>query len=208
MSQKVQVYRQYKKKTQTYGKYYVRAVYDDRFITTNELADFIQQQASIKRSDCKAVLDELGAAMKHFFELGQKIKLEGIGIFKVGVSSTGSDTEAGCTAANVSGSHVLFAPETSSMPTGRTAEVTRAGIVGGEPVLLTYQQTTYNHPATMLKDVRFELAKGGYGINTSGGTVSSSATGGSSSSGGNNSGGNSNTDPNTPTEDIPGEDRP
>ena len=53
----------------SYGKYYATAVYDNHFIGTEELADFIQSQASVKKSDIKAVLDELGAAMKHYFEL-------------------------------------------------------------------------------------------------------------------------------------------
>ena len=65
------------------GKWFATAVYDQHFIETEQLAEFIQTQATVKKSDIKAVLDELGAAMKHFFELGQKVKLDGIGIFKV-----------------------------------------------------------------------------------------------------------------------------
>ena len=114
MSKKVQKYRNTNELSKMFGKYYVRAVYDKAFVTTSELADYIQMQASVKRCDCKAVLDELGAAMKHYFELGQKIKIEGIGIFKVGITSSASDTEEGCTAANVKKSRVLFAPESSS----------------------------------------------------------------------------------------------
>ena len=34
-----------------YGKYYATAVYDNHFIGTEELADFIQQQASVKKPD-------------------------------------------------------------------------------------------------------------------------------------------------------------
>jgi N-acetyl-anhydromuramyl-L-alanine amidase AmpD len=52
----------------SYGKYYATAVYDNHFIGTEELADFIQQQASVKKSDIKAVLDELGAAMRSLLE--------------------------------------------------------------------------------------------------------------------------------------------
>ena len=81
MSQKIQVYKNTNESSSSFGKFYVRAVYDDSYITTEELADFIQMQATVKRSDCKAVLDELGSAFKHFFELGQKIKLDNIGIF-------------------------------------------------------------------------------------------------------------------------------
>lgn len=159
MSQKVQIYCNNNQKSDQYGKYYVRAVYDKKFITTDELSDFIQQQCTVKRSDCKAVLDELGVAMKHFFEQGQKIRLDGIGIFKVGISSKPVDTIDAATASCVSNSRVLFQPETSSIATGQTATVERAKMVNGVPTKVTYQVGTYNHPATMLKDVRFELAQ-------------------------------------------------
>ena len=79
-----------------FGKWFATAVYDQHFITTEELAEFIQTQASVKKSDIKAVLDELGAALKHFFELGQKVKLDGIGIFKVGFSSIGVNDKDDC----------------------------------------------------------------------------------------------------------------
>ena len=163
MSQKVQKYKNTNEQSKSFGKYFVRAVYDKAFITTEELADFIQSQASVKRSDCKAVLDELGSAMKHYFELGQKVKIDGIGIFKVGITSSASDTEAGCTAANVKKSRVLFQPETTSTPTGTTATVQRAQVVNGVPTLVECEVTTYNHPVTMLKDVRFELAQNATG---------------------------------------------
>ena len=52
-----------------YGKYFAEAVYDNHFIGTEELAEFIQRQASVKKSDIKAVLQELGEAMKHFFAM-------------------------------------------------------------------------------------------------------------------------------------------
>jgi len=159
MSQKVQVYKNNNKDSKTHNKYYVRAVYDTKFITTKELADFIQTQATVKRSDCKAVLDELGGAMKHFFELGQKIQLDNIGIFKVGVKSSPSDTKTGCTAANVKSCHVIFIPETESVANGETVVSHRAAIIDGEPTAVDYQSKVYNHPAVMLKDVRFELAQ-------------------------------------------------
>ena len=63
-----------------FGKYFATAVYDKKFVETDELASFIQQQASVKKSDIGAVLDELGEAMKHYFELGQKVRIKGLGI--------------------------------------------------------------------------------------------------------------------------------
>ena len=85
MSQKFKKLQNQNDDSTAFGKWFATAVYDLHFISTEELAEFIQTQASVKKSDIKAVLDELGGAMKHFFELGQKVKLDGIGIFKVGV---------------------------------------------------------------------------------------------------------------------------
>ena len=170
MSQKYIKMQNKNRDSAAFGKYFATAVYDKKFVETDELASFIQQQASVKKSDIGAVLDELGEAMKHYFELGQKVKIDGIGIFKVGITSAPSDTEEGCTAANVKKSRVLFAPETTSSPTGETATVQRPALVNGVPTLVDYEVTTYNHPATMLKDIRFELAHNatGSGITPSG----------------------------------------
>ena len=163
MSQKVQIYRNQNEKSSAFGKYFVRPVYDDSFIETDQLASFIQEQCTVKRSDIKAVLDELGGAMKHFFEMGQKIKLANIGVFKVGIDSSGSETLEGCSAANVKSCHVLFLPETEQVKDGRTVPVQRAAIVNGQAVIVTRHQPVYNHVPVMLKGVSFELAKGAHG---------------------------------------------
>ena len=108
------------RQSDAYGKYFATAVYDEKFITTDQIADFIQQQCSIKKSDIKAALDELGGAMKHFFELGQKIRLDGIGIFKVGFSSIGVTKVEDCSAATITERRILFQPETERVVVGQT----------------------------------------------------------------------------------------
>ena len=128
----------------SYGKYYATAVYDNHFIGTEELADFIQQQASVKKSDIKAVLDELGAAMKHYFELGQKVKLDGIGIMKVGFSSIGVAKIEDCTSATITTRRVLFQPETERV------------VVGQEKKPDGSVKQKYVNAITLLKDVVFE----------------------------------------------------
>ena len=85
MSQKFIKKKQTSPKSLGYGKFYAKAVYNQKHITTRQLADFIQTQASVKRSDCIAVLDELGFALRHFIGLGEKVKIENVGIFKCGV---------------------------------------------------------------------------------------------------------------------------
>jgi predicted histone-like DNA-binding protein len=127
----------------SYGKYYAQPVYDQKFIETDEIADFIQTQATLKRSDIKAALDELGAAMKHFLEMGQKIRLAGIGIFKVGFSSIGVTSAADCTAATITSRRVLFQPEVERIVTGSAQK-------DGKVV------QKYVNAKTLLKDVVFE----------------------------------------------------
>ena len=130
--------------TGSYGKYYAMAVYDNHFVGTEELADFIQRQASVKKSDIKAVLQELGEAMKHCFELGQKVKLDGIGILKVGFSSIGVSKLEDCTAATITTRRVLFQPETERVVVGQTKN--KEGKIVQK----------YVNAITLLKDVVFE----------------------------------------------------
>ena len=120
MSQKFKKLQNTNDDSTAFGKWFATAVYDQHFITTEELADFIQKQASVKKSDIKAVLDDLGDAMKHFFELGQKVRLDGIGIFKVGFSSIGVNDKEDCGAQNITTRRVLFQPETERIVVGQT----------------------------------------------------------------------------------------
>ena len=144
MSQKYIKKRNNNAESTAYGKYYASAVYDEHFIETEELANYIQQQASVKKSDIKAVIDELGGAMKHFFELGQKVRLDGIGIFKVGCSSTGVAKAEDVSAATITTRRVLFQPETERIVVGQTKN--KQGKIVQK----------YVNAKTLVKDVVFE----------------------------------------------------
>jgi len=93
-----------------------------------------------------SVLDELGSAMKHFFELGQKVQLDGIGIFKVGFSSIGVEKAEDCGAQNITTRRVLFTPETARVVTGQQRRAD--GTV----------KQKYSIAKQLLKDVVFEEA--------------------------------------------------
>lgn len=172
-----------------FGKYFATAVYDNHFIGTEELSDFIQRQASVKKSDIKAVLQELGEAFKHFFELGQKIKLDGIGIFKVGFSSIGVPKLEDCGAQTITTRRVLFQPETTRV------------VVGQQKMNDGSVKQKYVNAITMLKDVVFEETH-----DNAMNVESDSSNSGTSESGGDNSGSNSNTDPSTNTDPNTGGD--
>ncbi len=165
--------------SEAYGKYYAMAVYDNHFIGTEELSDFIQRQASVKKSDIKAVLQELGEAFKHFFELGQKIKLDGIGIFKVGFSSIGVTKLEDCGAQTITTRRVLFQPETTRV------------VVGQQKAEDGSVKQKFVNAITMLKDVVFEET------HDNAMNVESNTNGTNSGSGSNTGGGSSNTGDNT-----------
>ena len=166
----------------SYGKYYATAVYDNHFIGTEELADFIQSQASVKKSDIKAVLDELGAAMKHYFELGQKVKLDGIGILKVGFSSIGVARIEDCTSATITTRRVLFQPETERV------------VVGQEKKPDGSVKQKYVNAITLLKDVVFEETHdNAMNVEPEDENGSQSQGGGNGTGGGTNTGGGDDT---------------
>ena len=195
-----------------FGKYFATAVYDEKFITSEQIADFIQQQCSIKKRDIKAALDELGGAMKHFFELGQKIRLDGIGIFKVGFSSIGVTKLEDCSAATITERRILFQPETERVVVGQTTN--KEGKIVQKYVVAK----------SLIKDVLFEEThenamknpSAGSGTvddpSAGSGTVDDPSTGSGSSAGsetggsGNNSGGSGIIPtPTDPEDDQPGD---
>ena len=166
-----------------YGKWFATAVYDQHFIETEELANFIQTQASVKKSDIKAVLDELGGALKHFFELGQKVKLDGISSFKVGFSSIGTVEKEDCGAQNITTRRVLFQPETERVVVGQEK---KGGKVKQKYVIMK----------TLVKDVVFEETydtslqpENENGDSQSGDTQNGGSNSGSGNTGGGTSGG-------------------
>jgi predicted histone-like DNA-binding protein len=186
MSQKYIKSKNNNNRSSAFGKYYAQAVYDNNFIETEELASFIQTQASVKKSDIKAVLQELGEAMKHFFELGQKIHLTGIGIFKVGFSSIGVSKKEDCTASTITTRRILFQPETERV------------VVGQEKKSDGSIKRKYVIAKSLIKDVVFEETHNN-AMNADGSTPSSGSgttggntggsTGGLTPGGGDNTGG-------------------
>lgn len=144
MSQKFIKAKNNNQRSLSYGKFYAQAIYGDKFIETENIADYIQQQASVKKSDIIAVLTELGDALKHYFELGQKVRIKGFGIFKVGFSSIGVATKDECTASTISSRRVLFQPETERVVVGQ--EIGKNGKL----------KQKYVVAKRMIKDVTFE----------------------------------------------------
>ena len=184
MSQKYVKKQNTNSKSTAYGKYYAKAVYDEGFVGIDEIADYIQQQASVKKSDVKAAIGELGEALKHYMEMGQKVRLDGIGIFKVGFSAIGVDEPEDCTASTITTRRIIFTPETQRLVVGSTR--TDDGGV----------KQKYVVAKTLVMDVTFEEAHLNAGIPASGsgstggntGTNPGGSTGGNTGGNGGNGG--------------------
>ena len=98
--------------SKTFGKWYARAA----TVGTKDLKDIaevIQRNASVKRSDVMAVLTELSEVMSDMLQDGYRVKLDGLGAFKIGLRTSPANTEKDFSAdKNITSSHILFQPET------------------------------------------------------------------------------------------------
>lgn len=93
------------------GKWYARAVHEGT-VTTDDLADIMQDNCTVKRSDILAVLSELVEVMSTQLQNSMRVKLDRFGTFKLGICTTPANTAKDFTAANnVKSIHVLFQPE-------------------------------------------------------------------------------------------------
>ena len=84
-------------------------------INTRQLAEIIQRNCTVKKSDVMAVLEELVEVMKDQMQDSKRVKLDGFGSFKIAMQSKGAQTAAKFSVAeHVKGLRVLFLPERST----------------------------------------------------------------------------------------------
>ena len=106
------------KNTVRSGKWYARAV-PTAVINTRQLAEIMQRNCTIKKSDILAVLDELVETMRDQMQDSKRVKLDGFGSFKIGISSLGAESAKDFTASgNIRSMHVVFTPERSTDSSG------------------------------------------------------------------------------------------
>ncbi len=102
----------------TKGKWFGRSIVTN-MIDTNGLAEIMQRNCTVKKSDILAVLAELVETMTDQLQQSVRVKLNGFGSFKIGIKSTGSDTVKDYSVAkNVKGLRVNFQPERSTDSNG------------------------------------------------------------------------------------------
>ena len=105
--------------SEQYKKWYGRAVMTDT-TDLNTLAERIQANCSMKKSDVQAVLTELVEVMRDELQSSHRVKLDGFGSFKIGLKSTGCDTSKDFSVTrNIKGLRVLFQPALKVSADGR-----------------------------------------------------------------------------------------
>ncbi|GAB6393464.1 MAG: HU family DNA-binding protein [Treponematales bacterium] len=75
-----------------------------------EIAREIEGRSALSHGDVLSVLDNLVEVMPVFLKLGQTVKLEGFGSFRLSVTSEGKAAAADLSARDVSGAKLVFRP--------------------------------------------------------------------------------------------------
>ena len=107
--------------SKAYGKWFAQAVMTGT-IDTDALAEIMQRNCTVKKSDILAVISELIETMADQLQNSKRIKLNGFGAFKLGIENAagGAATAAEFSAGkNIKGLHVLFQPEVKTDTTGQ-----------------------------------------------------------------------------------------
>ena len=98
-------------KAKGYGKWYPRAVITQT-VDTDMLATIMQRNCTLKKADILAVITELVETMADQLQDSKRVKLNGFGSFKIGITGEGADKAADFSVSkNIKGLHVLFQPE-------------------------------------------------------------------------------------------------
>lgn len=111
------------RKTSLYpGKWYAKAVHQTT-ISLNDVAEKIERNCSMKKSDVQAVLTEMVEVLKDELQNSNIVRLDGFGSFKVGMKTKPAATAAAFNPAkNVAGYRINFLPASHALPNGVNAK--------------------------------------------------------------------------------------
>lgn len=107
-----------------FGKWYGRSVMLN-VVSTKELAEEIAHSTTVTYADVVAVLAETSQALKRHLQSSHKVVLDGIGSFKVGLSTAPANTSADFGAQNIKGFRINYSPEVHFIGNGQVSEKNR-----------------------------------------------------------------------------------
>lgn len=110
------------------GMYYARASHRGT-VTVNDLAKTMEANSTVKRSDILAVLSELSETMRNELVQGNRVKIDGLGTFKVGINTKPAKTAKEFNAQkNIKRIHLVFLPEVTSDAQGKRVKTLISGV--------------------------------------------------------------------------------
>lgn len=110
------------------GMYYARASHRGT-VTVDDLAKTMEANSTVKRSDILAVLAELSETMRNELQQSNRVKIDGMGTFKIGVNTSPAKSVKEFTAQkNIKRVHIIFLPEVSSDAQGKRVKTLLAGV--------------------------------------------------------------------------------
>lgn len=110
MSIKFRMYQDNRKNSKRKGFWYARAVSPD-LVGVKDLAQRISERCTVTEPDILAVISALVFEMNQVLKDGNRVKLDGLGTFRVGIHSQGVEKAKDFNAQrDIYGAHVLFAP--------------------------------------------------------------------------------------------------
>lgn len=127
MSIYLKKYQDKSKDTVRSGKWYARPSYHGT-VDERGLAREIEKQSTVAEADVLAVLSALVGVMTSALKDTKRVRLTGLGTFKMGVSTAPAESREKLTVRNIKGAHILFTPDGDK--DGSTGTVTRAMTAG------------------------------------------------------------------------------
>ncbi|MDD2601979.1 MAG: HU family DNA-binding protein [Prevotella sp.] len=112
--------------SKNFGQWYGRAIIMDE-VSTKQLAEEISHSTTVTYTDVLAVLSEISASIKSHLQNSEKVVLDGLGSFRVGISTKPAATSAEFDSSKISGFHIIYAPERKFAVTGINTEGKRTG---------------------------------------------------------------------------------
>ena len=158
-------YRKYQEKREgnkNYGKWYGRAVHLNN-VTTKELAEEIAHATTATYADTLAVLNELSVALRRHLLNSDRVEIEGLGAFKVGIRTVAAATSADFGAQNVKGYKVLYQPFKRFVGNGQVTDKNRRA--GNFVMNLLEGVTVQEAPKNFVTDTKTVTPKPGQSTN-------------------------------------------
>ena len=116
------------KMTGAYLKWYASVVPTETK-TLKDISEIIQRNCSMKKSDVNAVLTELPEVMKDMLQNSFRVRVDGLGTFKIGMHSRGVENIKDYNVnEHVKSLRVIFMPESESASTGKRVRTLLQGI--------------------------------------------------------------------------------